>query len=343
MAASAFGVQTDDGVVSFVALFAALLRQVRTIITTAVAVIVISVALLFFGGTDYVATSTFLPNTSSDASSRLNGLAAQFGFAVPGSTGESVSFYATLLRSRSLLAEVVVDTYEVPTDDVIERGTLIEFLDIDGETDSERLKSAVNELDSRIGVAIDFEAGVVTLTTRAGSAALAERINARILELVNEFNLERRQSAATAERAFVENRMAHAQADLTGAERELQSFLERNRTYQTSPQLAFEYQRLQRRVDLQQGVYSTLAQSYEAARIDEVRNTPVVTVIDAPAGSSRPSVRLISRLFVSCVAGVFLGILIALFQEYLAAEKRRRPDEFAELRNAVPSLIRRHR
>ena len=51
--------------------------------------------------------------------------------------------------------------------------------------------------------------------------------------------------------------------------------------------LTLDYARLQRRVELGQQVYSTLALSYEQARIDEVRNTPLLILIDRPEGSAR--------------------------------------------------------
>jgi len=89
-----------------------------------------------------------------------------------------------------------------------------------------------------------------------------------------------RQSQAAAERGFTEERMAEAQEELRAAENELQRFLQNNRQFQNSPELVFQHDRLQRRVAMRQQVYTSLVQSYEQARIDEVPNTPVITVVE---------------------------------------------------------------
>ena len=47
--------------------------------------------------------------------------------------------------------------------------------------------------------------------------------------------------------------------------------------------------RLQRAVDLKQEVYVSLAKSYDEARIAEVRDTPVITIIDSAVAPDKPS------------------------------------------------------
>src|SRR3989442_1551735 len=61
---------------------------------------------------NYVAVSSFMPQTSQTTASRFAGLAAQLGVSL-GNTGgsESVPFYAELVRSRELLQEVALTQY----------------------------------------------------------------------------------------------------------------------------------------------------------------------------------------------------------------------------------------
>jgi len=59
---------------------------------------------------------------------------------------------------------------------------------------------------------------------------------------------------------------------------------------------------------LAQQIYTTIAQRYEIANIEAVRNTPVITVVDAPEGlvEARP------RYTIAIVLGAFaLGVAIA--------------------------------
>src|SRR2546428_650042 len=110
---------------------------------------------------------------------------------------------------------------------------------------------------------------------RSALSGLASELG---LALVNTFNLERRQSRAAQEKRFVETRRTEARDELQVAEDRLKSFLERNRDYRNSPQLVFDQERLAREVALRQQLLTSLSQAYEQARIDEVRDTPVITV-----------------------------------------------------------------
>ena len=70
--------------------------------------------------------------------------------------------------------------------------------------------------------------------------------------------------------------------ELAFAEDSLKAFMFENRQFSNSPQLVFEEDRLQRQVSMRQDLVSAIAQAYEQARIEEVRNLPVITVIDHP-------------------------------------------------------------
>lgn len=182
----------------------------------------------------------------------------------------------------------------------------------------------------------------VTTPWPSFSKALADRL----ISAVNRFNLETRKSQAAAERAFVEQRTAEAERDLRAAEDRLASFLQRNRQF-GSPELSFERDRLQREVTLRQQVYTSLVQSREEAKIREVRDLPVITVIESPklpvTGEARKTV---TRALVGGVVGALFGALFALM---LHASSRAREatgeaaEFFALLRQATPHFLRRTR
>ena len=267
----------------------------------------------------FTVESRFMPESSGPDVSRLAGVAAQFGFDLPtGETGESVDFYAELLESHDLLRNVVLTEYTVPTRRDTLHGNLVTLLDIGGDTPAERTRNAVDVLDDLVSVRPDPGAKMVSVRTSARWPELSVAINQRILALLNEFNMERRQSRAAAERAFLESRVREAESDLTSAEGSLERFLSENRRYRESPQLTFEFGRLQRRVDLRQQVYTALAQGYEQARVDEVRNTPVITVIDEPRGPARQTApRLLVNAFLGLLLGGFVALTYVLARELL--------------------------
>jgi len=106
----------------------------------------------------------------------------------------------------------------------------------------------------------------------------------------------------------VEEEARSARQGLDSAEDALQQFYARNRTYQASPTLMFEEGRLKRRVDLAQSLYVSLAQQLQQAKINAAQDTPVYSVVDAPA---IPGLRAFPRRTKSVALAGLLGLLIA--------------------------------
>jgi len=162
---------------------------------------------------------------------------------------------------------------------------------------------------------------------------LSVQVAERLLGLVNEFNLQTRQRQANAEREFVTLRLVEARAELAVAEDSMQAFLQSNRRIENSPQLGFDRDRLQRVVTLRQEVVISLAQALEQAKIEEVRNTPVITIVEEPYPPARPDRRrLIMKGLVSLALGLFLGIVAAFVVEFMTASRDRDPERYAEFR-----------
>lgn len=301
------------------------LRYRRVLFGLPVLAFGISIVTAIVFGVGYASRSSFVPQPRESGASRVSALAAQFALLAGGSdSGESVEFYAQLLRSHEMLTQAVLSTYAVPGGPGgrdTARGTLVDLWEPSGANVAARARAAVHRLDRQLSISTSREANSVTLVTRAESPELAVQINRRLLELVSEFNLQKRRSRAEAEREFTAGRVREAQQELETAEDAQRRFLEQNRQYQASPQLRFEAARLERRVSLRQQVHQSLAESYEQARIEEVRDTPVVTVVDRPEFDVRRArSRLVDAIVWALVAAI-LALGLALGNEYLAREK----------------------
>jgi uncharacterized protein involved in exopolysaccharide biosynthesis len=207
----------------------------------------------------------------------------------------------------------------------------------------EREIKAAKRLRGKTAIGTDRQANLVMVRVNAKWPELAEQISQRYVELVNEFNQEKRRSRAAAERQFTEARLDELRRELEAGEAEQRRFLERNRVYQDDPALANEFLRLSRQVAQVQQSYQSLATAYEQAKVEEVRNTPVITVIQHAAGTAQPSV----RLRFGALLGFFLGGIIALtwvvVKEYAARERAVAPEAYQELEalrhRAVQRLI----
>lgn len=326
----------DDNGISLVGEVNVLLRHWRLVVVLPLAMALVAVAGTLIRGRAYQAESRFTPQAEENNAGRLAGLAAQFGVNLGegANPNESVEFYTELLASRDLLRAAVQTEYRFAigpgSRDTIS-GTLVEIYRVAGRTADERLLAAVDILQKHVVVSTGLRrAGIVTLTTSARWPALAVATNRRLLELINDFNLQQRQSQAREKRHFIEGRIAQVREELQSAEGDLARFLEQNRQYQSSPRLVFEAERLQRRLELVQQVYTTLAKAFEEARIEEVRSTPVITVMDNPEGSARRAGRLRLRVLVGAMLGGILAVILAFTRDYVRRERSLRPQQYQE-------------
>lgn len=322
-----------------------LLAHARWFVVVPVLTALLALALTFTLGRRWVAESTFAPQGESSSMGRIAALATQFGVSIPGisDSEESVDFYVRLARARVLLEEVIRREYVFASDaegtDTV-RGNLIVLYDIDEDDASKRMHQAVKLLNRRMDVAGDLNAGVVTIRTEEKWAGLSEQVNRALLDGIDHFNQQRRHNQASTERTFLENRLTQARAELAAAEGRLSDFLERNRRYDDWPALRFQHDRLRRDVEHAQNLTEALAQAYEEARLQEVRNTPVIAVLDPPEGSARRPASVLANMLWAAAAGVVLVILFAFAREYASQERHANPADYEEFAARRRGLLR---
>ena len=327
--------------ISLFTLLNACLRHRRLIVRSAIGGLAIVAAYGLFSPRKYASSSTFMPRGPSGASA-LTGIASQFGLTLPTpDPGQSPEFYVDLLQSREILDTVILTQFPLDTVQAAPAANLIRIYDVSGATPGLQLVRARKRLAESISASIRQKTGVVTLTVRAPSAALAKQINVLMLDLVSRFNLQTRQSQASAERAFTEKRLLQVKDDLRLAEDRLQRFLQQNRDYRNSPGLTFEQERLARSVGLQQQIFTTLAQALERSKIDEVRDTPVITLIELPSLAVRSeSQRLIIKGVLALLLFGMAGGAIGLGRDAIGRERRSGSTEAEEFDRLTDSLMR---
>lgn len=339
---------------SLLFLISVVLRHRGLVIKVAATVFVLVAIAVAFRPRMYTASASFMPQSSDRGASSFAGLAAQFGINLSsGDVGESPQFYADLLGSREILYRVIEATYEFEglrrswfsSDSAFFSGTLMDLYEVRMRSPGRRLEDALGELRKDMSVRANRETGVISIAVSARWPPLAFQVAERMLELVNEFNMETRQTRAATERRFVEGRLEQVRNELDDSEDALKSFLQQNRDFRDSPFLSFEHDRLQREVLHRQQVVTSIAQSYEQARIDEVRNTPLITVIEQPKVPPVPNPRrrLLTGLIGLALGGV-LGLFGAFARDFLRRNEREEPEEYAALmtlRNETMADLRR--
>lgn len=274
----------------------------------------------------YTATMSFAPQASGGGASRLAGLASQFGLGMIGEgSGQSPAFYAGLLRSRGLLRSAASARYTVHDDGVERQATLVDVFGVEAADSALAVEQAVDRLERQVDVQVGRETGLVTVRVRSGEPELSQQLAAALLTLVEQFQQRLQQGRAEAERAFTEERLEESRAALRVSEDRLRQFLRANREFRFSPDLSAEHDQLQREVDLQRQLFTSLAQALAQARVDAARDTPTISVVEPPALPARPDARgTVVHALTGGIAGVAIAALLVLWVQFGPARSRSR-------------------
>jgi len=254
----------------------------------------------------YQSGAAFQAETTSPTqiSGALAGLASQIGNLQLG-TQTSAQFFGDLLTTDAVLRRLIQERFPW-------QGQVASLAQIYGLADqSEGLRdfNTVRKLRKALGVDVNIRTGVVHFSVEARTPELAQALAESTLAALNAANVDLRQARAAAERTFTSERADHARDDLHAAEQALADFYERNRSITGSPALQLQEGQLKRQVDMAQQVYVQLRLQEEQAAVQEVRNTPAISVIDpplAPVKRSWPKRRL------AVLLGLFAGGTIAV-------------------------------
>jgi tyrosine-protein kinase Etk/Wzc len=104
------------------------------------------------------------------------------------------------------------------------------------------------------------------------------------------------------------------------------------------PQTSIELARFAREVMVQEQVFTLLTQEYEKAKIQEVKDTPTVEILDEANLPERKSFpRRTQIVVISFVCSLFLGLLLAFFFEYLEKMKDDK-EEYKEWKDIVETI-----
>lgn len=290
----------------------------------------------------FAATSKFF--TKSGGSSGGGGSTGLVGALLGQPSSGGGDLWNAILRSTDFTRELAAAKFRVRGTDAdsvkVQEGTIARLHGFPGDSIAE-LKQGVSLLKSgRIGIRLGSDiGGLVTLTTVANTQDLAVQLNYRVLEMLERYDTRLRRNNISVERRFIEERMLVASDQLARAQSDLTRFLESNRQY-SSPQLQVEHGRLVGRVGLYQGIYSSMASTIEQQRIEEARNTPVITMFDRPENevtASIPTRPQTEGLF-GLMLGFIAAVLIVFGAEFLKQVPAHDPEEYQQFRRLWGSL-----
>jgi uncharacterized protein involved in exopolysaccharide biosynthesis len=272
----------------------------------------------------------------------LGGFASQLGLGDPQDPSESPAFYNRLISSRELRTRLLQSRFADPRSaSEGDSARLVDLMRIRNKDPQRRMELALRALERTMRVRHEDRTSMVFLATSTEWPGLSSAVANRTLELVGDFNQEQRRSRAGSKREFLERRVDYARSELSAAEDRQRRFLEENRVRRSSPTLLLIEEQHQREVDRAASLYLALQQQLEAARLEEVNDAALITVVDSavtPRKAAWPRYGLLAMS--TLIAGLILGVMLAGVATVLADWRAGHPQSDSELRGAVRAMRR---
>lgn len=242
----------------------------------------------------FKSTAVILPDADKSKLGSLGGisdLAAIAGISV-GGEGSIVKLYPTILKSESVLRGVIYAKYQ--TKEFSDSVNLIQYWRIKDKNPERDYEVALQNLRAGLDVAMDLKTAVLTMSIETSEPQLSADILNTVIGTLERFIRTKRNTNASEQRKWIEARLIEVKEDLSKAENVLKNFREKNRSISGSPQLLLDQERFMREVQINATMYTELKKQYELVKIEEIRTTPIINVMDyarAAASKERPKRR----------------------------------------------------
>tara|TARA_B000000475_G_scaffold44558_2_gene33535 strand:- start:14177 stop:15352 length:1176 start_codon:yes stop_codon:yes gene_type:complete len=265
--------------------------------------------------------SLFPADNTSSGTDQLQSLALTAGINI----GRSDQNYniTDVAKSRRIAEKVIVNKWENTVDgnqnlinywNFEEKGYLSKLFKTT-VSDENTLNSAIEKYFSLLSVNEDRRTGLIQVNIEMESPFLAAEIANFIGSQIQIYIQKQNSAQAAKEKLFISDRLVVVKSELEDLEDNLKNFKERNRGYEASAELFMKFSQKLREVEAKQQVYVTLQKQLELARINEVKQTPIINILDEakpPVNKSRPSRAIIVLL--SMFAGFIFSLSISIIK-----------------------------
>mgnify|MGYP001231419026 CR=1 FL=1 len=312
----------QDNIIDFRLLFEILFKKKRFILLLVFFMSLSGFASSYIMKKQYTAKITLYPakNDGMQGMGQFQALAMNLG--INASQGDQSFNISDVVKSRLIAEKSIKQTW------INSLGTEVSLIDLWGLNKEPLFKfsnekainkdiieeKAIRKFDKHIFVNEDRITGLITISTKLEDpiivASLANFVGRQIQNYIQKEN----SAQSTKEKLFIGERLSVVKKELESSEFDLKEFKESNRGYEDSPELFMIFSRLFREAEAKKEVYLTLQQQLELARIEEVRQSPILHILD----SATPPIRKSSpnRLMFLIIAGVIGAISSSIIVLY---------------------------
>ena len=271
----------------------------------------------------YSSTATLvIPEKQSGSMGGFAGIASQFGVNIqPGSQADlsSPDILPRLIYSKTFADKILLKNFY--TDKFGKELPLISII-TDSNQDIDQNDLAFFSKGSRaFRKMINFQDSkkdpISSITITANEPLLAKSLAETVLIELEKLNRFYKSKVVSEKIKFIDERIRSVTNQLTNSEKKLKDFNEQNRQI-SSPALQLEQDRLTRDVEVQKGIYLTLKQQLELAKIEEIQQGSIFQILDEPRIPQAPiSNRIILKLILATILGLTFAIIIAFARTYI--------------------------
>lgn len=271
---------------------------------------------------EYISTTKmFIPTTQGGGSRYdLGKIASQFGLTTKGTAGfdiSSSSLYPDIASSRTF-AKIMLDK-EFYTEKYGKKLPLIAIFtygdnSVPSNIDTLRIFAA-NKIPRMVKFRMEMGFFIIEVVTEEAqfSKDFADTLIVELDKLQRKF----KKQTVNEKIDYIKQKIAVAKLELENNEEKLKYFRERNRNVNNSPSLLLTQERLQRDVQIQTGIFLTLKQQFELAKIEEVQKSSFVQILDFPSLPIKVSnPKTVSTYIVGGFVGFFFAIFLSFIIEY---------------------------
>lgn len=252
----------------------------------------------------YSSRATILPSGQSETVSSLKDLVG-LG-AITASDENSSALFPLILRSRSVKDSLMRTTFRFRHEGGDTSLTLPVYFE---ESDPDKLLQA---LDAITSIETGRRTGEIAVAVETTFPGLSQEILQGYLTLLEDYNLNRRQSTGRNNQLYLARQLSTTSTELQQAELELTRFRASNRDWAGSsdPEIVAELTRLQRQAEIKSTALLYLQQQYEVARFNAQKDVPIVRLLDSPSLPSMKSGPFRAKLVIMTFLGALAGSIL---------------------------------
>jgi len=314
---------------------------VLTILTTVLTIVYVKRTYI----PEYISiTKMFVPGEGGGRT-ELGKVASQFGLTMQGTAGfdiSSSSLYPDIVSSHTF-AEIMLDK-EFYTEKYGKKLPLIAIFTygdkpVPNNIDTLRIAS-LNRISNMIKFSMQFGFFIIEVTTQ--EPRFSRDFSDTLITELNKLQRKYKKQNVNETIEYLEQKISIVKSELEDAENQLKSFREKNRNVDNSPTLLLTRERLQRNVEIQIGIFLTLKQQLELAKIEEVQKSSFVQILDYPSLPLRVSnPQKTSIYIIGGIVGFFFAIGLSFILEYFTIKNKDEANKLYQAKEYAHESIKR--